>query len=154
MYITMYLAIFFRLVKIVRSTDRQSPKQGRQQKVDAARTDIGRNSRGPQSRERHKRCSRTNSNLMDNFSQNQVYSVQVLHGICPKKYLYLKKKFFVTGTECLRQSPDCPWQTQSVHDGQRLSITDTDYPWQTQTVHDRHRLSMTDTDTDTVLMSC
>jgi len=40
--------------------------------------------RAPQSRERREHCSRTNSNLMDNFSQNHVYSVHVLHGNCPK----------------------------------------------------------------------
>ena len=72
-------------------------------------------SRGPQSRERHEHCSRTNSNLMDNFSQNHVNSVQVLHGNCQKKVFISEKRFSVTDTEWLRQS-------QTVHDRHCIDV--------------------------------
>ena len=49
------------------------------------RTEYHNLNRGPHSCKRCERFSRTNLNLMDNFPQNHVNSIKVLHGNYPKK---------------------------------------------------------------------
>ena len=66
--------------------------------------------RGPQSREQRKHCSRTNSNLMNNFSQNFQKNI----------YSWRKKKIV--------KDTDCPWRTENPQNRHSLSITDTETP--------------------------
>ena len=77
--------------------------------------------RAPQSRERREHCSRTNSILMDNFSQNHVYSAKFCTEIVQKS-IYKWKKVFCDRHRMAETVTDCPWQTQTVHDRHCIDV--------------------------------